>query len=113
MNIYAKKYQQAYFIYNDILPMKKRGESFSEDDLARAYGMGMYRLEELKLGHMYLGKCRNAFMAQWNGEQFVYAYWEMTAWAFEFVPHAEHYEGYDVFVPLLNLNEYIQGKIFE
>lgn len=56
--------------------------------------------EDLKHGHYYKGRCRNATVARWNAEKGCFIHWR-TKYTFKFLeeikcPEDEQY--YDVFV---------------
>lgn len=62
---------------------------------------------ELKVGRRYNGVCRNANMAEWNGETFVYDRYKFGFWFKEEINHFEDDDGYDVFVPFEEINDII------
>jgi len=106
MNIYKEQYDKASEIYTQL------EAEVNKEKLTLAYRHGMLCLKELNKGHTYLGKCRGATTAQWNGEYFVIARWEMTTWIFDYVPHPEEDEGHDIFVPVFDLTKHIDTQIF-
>ena len=60
--------------------------------------------ESLEIGATYLGSCRNADKAVWNGEVFVY---KRTKFGFTYDEEINHFQdddGYDLFVPIKKLN---------
>ena len=58
---------------------------------------------ELEKGATYLGDCRNASKAIWNGEKFVYVRNKFGITFNEKINHFEDDEGYDVFIPIKKL----------
>lgn len=56
--------------------------------------------KDLEIGRTYIGSCRNASEATWNGEVFIY---KRTKWGSTFEERINHFEddnGFDLFVPL-------------
>ena len=58
---------------------------------------------ELKNGQRYLGSCRNSDVAIWNGERFEYHRFKFGEAFKEEINHYEDDNGYDVFVPFMEL----------
>lgn len=58
---------------------------------------------ELKNGREYLGGCRNSDRATWNGEKFVYTRHKFGSRYQEEINHFQDDDGYDVFIPILEL----------
>ena len=61
--------------------------------------------DKLEVGCMYLGDCRNASKAIWNGEVFIY---KRTKFGYTFDEDINHFQdddGYDVFVPIKKIEE--------
>ena len=54
---------------------------------------------DLVVDKSYLGICRNANVAKWNGEQFEYQRTKFGSTFTEKINHFEDDNGYDVFVP--------------
>ena len=54
---------------------------------------------ELIPGATYLGRCRNATEAIWNGNQFEYNRYKFGEWFKDTINHFEDDDGYDVFIP--------------
>ena len=61
--------------------------------------------EELIVGETYIGSCRNASEAVWNGERFTYMRTKFGYTYPEDINHFQDDDGYDVFVPLKLKNE--------
>lgn len=55
---------------------------------------------ELEVGAIYQGYCRNAEDARWNGKKFVYKRCKFGDVFDEEINHYEDDDGYDVFVPM-------------
>lgn len=58
---------------------------------------------ELKIGQRYLGSCRNSDIAIWNGKQFEYHRYKFGDFFLEKINHFEDDDGYDLFVPFMEL----------
>ena len=59
--------------------------------------------EKLEIDCFYKGSCRNATIAQWNGEKFIY---ERKKYNFKFnetINHFQDDDGHDLFVPLCKI----------
>ena len=61
---------------------------------------GALPLHELRVGETYIGTCRNASEAMWNGEKFVYQRYKWGTAYEEEINHFQNDDGYDVFVPV-------------
>lgn len=59
---------------------------------------------ELVVGKEYLGNCRNAEKATWNGKVFTYNRTKFGYTYEEEINHFEDDDGYDVFVPIKIIN---------
>lgn len=62
---------------------------------------------ELEIGKEYNGECRNASKAIWNGEKFTYQRRKFGSTYPEEINHYENDNGYDVFVPIKEVNNEI------
>lgn len=56
--------------------------------------------KDLIAGETYIGECRNATEAIWNGEQFVYKRTKFGTTFDESINHFEDDNGFDLFVPI-------------
>lgn len=56
--------------------------------------------EKLIKGGTYIGSCRNAEEAVWNGKKFIYIRHKFGATYTEEINHFQDDDGYDVFVPI-------------
>jgi hypothetical protein len=56
--------------------------------------------ENLVIGKTYIGSCRNASEAIWNGEVFVYERTKFNRTFNEKINHFEDDDGYDLFIPI-------------
>ena len=61
--------------------------------------------EELIVGETYIGDCRNASEAIWDGEKFTYMRTKFGCTYPEDINHFQDDDGYDVFVPIKLKNE--------
>ena len=77
------------------LPKPIPGSLFKE-----LYDKGILPKKDLIKGGYYIGKCRNADVALWNGYEFVYMRDKMGAHFPETIFHLEDDNGFDVFIPL-------------
>ena len=62
---------------------------------------------ELIINKKYNGNCRNASEAVWNGEKFIYKRYKFGTDYIEKINHYEDDDGYDVFVPIEEINNEI------
>ena len=62
---------------------------------------------ELIINKKYNGNCRNASEAVWNGEKFIYKRHKFGTNYIEEINHYEDDDGYDVFVPIEEINNEI------
>ncbi len=56
--------------------------------------------KDLIIGKTYIGECRNASEAVWNGHTFVYERYKFGDTFDEEINHFEDDDGYDLFVPI-------------
>ena len=56
--------------------------------------------DKLEIGKTYIGSCRNASEATWNGEKFTYIRHKFETSYPEDINHFEDDNGYDLFVPI-------------
>ena len=64
------------------------------------YRKGIIPKKDLVKGRYYLGDCRNASVAMWNGHEFVYIRHKMGGSFPEDINHIEDDNGFDLFIPL-------------
>lgn len=62
--------------------------------------MNIIPKSELVVGKYYLGRCRNAQLARWNGTQFIYIRCKFGDEYPEAILHEEDFNGFDCFQPL-------------
>ena len=109
--------------YNDILEYWKNRKPFRDEDdipsvpivrkedydniiIPNIIRCGGIPKEELIVGETYIGDCRNASEAVWNGETFTYMRTKFGTTYPEDINHFQDDDGYDVFVPIkLKKNE--------
>lgn len=80
-----------------ILENKEMYENIIVKNLIRC---GAISKEQLEIGIKYEGKCRNATVAIWNGENFDYKRYKFGMWFDDKINHFQDDNGYDLFVPL-------------
>lgn len=61
--------------------------------------------ESLKKDKFYYGRCRNASIAKWNGQQFIYIRQKFNNRFKENINHFEDDNGFDLFIPLFEISE--------
>ena len=103
--------------YNDILEYWKNRKPFRDEDdipsvpivrkedydniiVPNIIRCGGIPKEELIVGETYIGDCRNASEAVWNGETFTYMRTKFGTTYPEDINHFQDDDGYDVFVPI-------------
>jgi hypothetical protein len=103
--------------YNDILEYWKNRNPFKNEDdmpsvpivikedydniiIPNIIRCGGIPKEELIVGETYIGSCRNASEAVWNGEKFTYMRTKFGTTYAEDINHFQDDDGYDVFVPI-------------
>lgn len=64
------------------------------------YKKGVIEKKDLKIGHYYYGKCRNANVAVWNGFCFVYMRTKYCQHFPENINHIHDDNGFDLFIPI-------------
>jgi hypothetical protein len=72
-------------------------EKFVQNELIKR---GAIPLNQLEIGKTYIGSCRNASEAVWQGEKFIY---QRHKFGFTFPEEINHFQndnGFDVFVPI-------------
>ena len=72
-------------------------ESFVQEELIKR---GAIPLDKLEVGKTYLGSCRNAHEAVWNGEKFIYQRYKFGFTYPEKINHFQNDDGYDLFTPI-------------
>ena len=108
--------------YNDILEYWKNRKPFKDEDdipdipkvekgdydniiVPNIIRCGGIPKEELIVGETYIGDCRNASEAVWNGERFTYMRVKFGYTYPEDINHFQDDDGYDLFVPIRLKNE--------
>jgi len=82
-------------VHNIKLPRPIPGELYKE-----LFNKGIIRKNDLITGQYYYGKCRNAQVAVWNGNNFVYMIDKFRYTFPENINHLEDDNGFDVFIPV-------------
>lgn len=91
----VKKFTKDNYFKIGRLPIPIPNELYKE-----LYEKGVIRKSELKIGEYYFGKCRNASVAKWNGEKFIYRRLKFGHWSNDEINHLHDDNGYDVFIPI-------------
>jgi hypothetical protein len=60
----------------------------------------MIEKKDLVVGSYYVGECRNAYVAKWDGDLFWYLRTKFGDTFAESIHHPEDDDGYDLFVPI-------------
>lgn len=89
------------------------------EELEKAYGEGLIKIEDLKDRHFYFGYCRNASIAMWVDElnKFVYQREKFGSKFLEEINHPANDDGFDIFVtselcePPEKLKEYFKQEL--
>ena len=76
---------------------KEEYENFYVPILIRC---GAIPKDKLVTGKTYIGNCRNACKAKWNGNRFEYERYKFGTYYTEEINHFQDDDGYDVFVPI-------------
>jgi len=66
--------------------------------------MGAIPKSDLVVGKDYLGDCRNASRATWNGEELEYLRYKWGSHYVDTTPHFEDDDGSDFFIPIKQLD---------
>ena len=103
--------------YNNILEYWKNRKPFKDEDdippipivqpkdyqdiiIPNIIRCGGIPKDELIVGETYIGDCRNASEAVWNGDRFTYMRTKFGTTYPEDINHFQDDDGYDVFVPI-------------
>ena len=98
-----KKYLQEMEPFTDYVPSvpkMKTTEDYEEYVVKNYIRCGAIPKKDLIIGQTYLGDCRNASEATWNGKVFIYKRRKFNLEYEEEINHFEDDDGYDLFVPL-------------
>ena len=76
---------------------KEEYENFYVPILLRC---GAIPKDKLVVGKTYVGNCRNACKAVWNGTQFEYERYKFGTYYTDKINHFQDDDGYDLFVPI-------------
>lgn len=86
--------------YIPSVPKMETPEDYQEYVVKNYIRCGAIPKKDLIIGKTYLGDCRNASKATWNGKVFVYKRRKFN-WEYdEEINHFEDDDGYDLFVPI-------------
>lgn len=75
-------------------------EKDRQGSLNKAYEAGMIPKKDYEVGSTYVGHCRNAGEAVWDGERFAYERHKFGDIFTDYVECPEDDIGYDIFVPV-------------
>ena len=98
-----KKYLQEMKPFTDFIPEvpKMQTPKDYEEYVVKNYiRCGAIPKRDLIVGKTYIGDCRNASEATWNGKVFVYKRNKFGYIYEEEINHFEDDDGYDLFVPI-------------
>ena len=85
------------------VPKMRNEEDYKKYVVKNFIRCGAIPKSQLEVGKTYLGDCRNASKATWNGKVFTY---QRTKFSFTYNEEINHFEddnGFDLFVPLKKL----------
>lgn len=82
------------------IPKMQTPEDYEEYVVKNYIRCGAIPKKDLIVGKTYLGDCRNASEAIWNGKVFIYKRNKFGFIYEEEINHFEDDDGYDLFVPL-------------
>ena len=98
-----KKYLQEMKPFTDFIPevpKMETTEDYEEYVVKNYIRCGAIPKKDLIVGATYIGDCRNASEATWNGKVFVYKRNKLGYIYEEEINHFEDDDGYDLFVPI-------------
>lgn len=98
-----KKYLQKMEPFNDYIPAVPKMETpedYKEYVIKNYIRCGAIPKKDLIIGRTYIGDCRNADEAIWNGKVFIYKRTKFGVTFDEEINHFEDDNGYDLFVPI-------------
>ena len=98
-----KKYLQEMEPFTDFIPevpKMQTPEDYEEYVVKNYIRCGAISKKDLIVGKTYIGDCRNASEAIWNGKVFVYKRYKFGFIYEEQINHFEDDDGYDLFVPI-------------
>lgn len=75
-------------------------ETYSDVIIPNLIRCGAIQKDKLIVGKTYIGNCRNASEAVWNGDFFIYKRTKFGNTYDESINHFQDDDGYDVFVPI-------------
>ena len=86
----------------EAIRMVRNTNPVTPEILEEAAKLGMIPKKDLVSGRSYIGSCRNANIAEWDGKKQVF-YYLRTKFGDTFaesIKHPEDDDGYDIFVPV-------------
>lgn len=82
------------------IPRMETPEDYQEYVVKNFIRCGAIPKKDLIVGKTYIGDCRNASEAIWNGTQFIYKRQKFGVIYDEVINHFEDDDGFDLFVPI-------------
>ena len=94
----VKQFDEENMYYINVPRCKNKDEEeFVQNTLIKH---GAIPLHKLEVGKTYIGECRNASEAVWQGDKFEYMRTKFGSTFPETINHFQNDDGYDVFVPI-------------
>lgn len=82
------------------IPILETPELYERIVVKNLIRCGAIPKNKLEVGKTYIGACRNAEEAVWNGKEFEYKRYKCGMWYVDTINHFQDDDGYDVFVPI-------------
>ena len=94
----VKQFDEENMCYINVPRCKNKDEEeFVQNTLIKHGAIPMHKLE---VGKTYIGECRNASEAVWQGDKFEYMRTKFGSTFPETINHFQNDDDYDVFVPI-------------
>ena len=87
-------------MHRDDCPLCKAGNKTQEKLFIQLYDEDDGKIKVWERGKNFVGSCRNASEAIWNGKTFTYKRYKFGSTFFEDINHFEDDDEYDLFVPI-------------
>lgn len=91
---------ESFTDYIPDIPRMKTPEDYQEYVVKNFIRCGAIPKKDLIIGKTYIGNCRNASEAIWNGKVFIYKRTKFGYTYDEEINHFEDDDGFDLFVPI-------------
>ena len=82
------------------MPVVKNEGIYKELIVPNLIRLGAIPKKNLVVGKEYVGACRNAENATWNGNEFEYNRYKFGEWFKDTTNHFEDFTTYDIFIPI-------------